>query len=637
MRNASLAALALLIAAPSAGTHAARRAAVVPNPNTVAAGTLRNGVLSLDLDATTGAWPAEASKDPFAGVAVFAERGKPASAPGPLIRVPAGTLVRVNLRNTLARPLTFYLPITPSTWDSVKVAPNGTGTLAVRAAKPGNFIYRAITDSKVSLRIGLEGTLAGAMVVDTAGLSHPPRDRVMVLMQVPDSTIAADLESGKTLAQMQGWYTFTINGRAWPNTERITATVGDTLRWRVINASFDTHPMHLHGVYYHVDEFTGLNAERNGQSAAPGTVITQAMTIFSAMSMTWVPERVGNWPFHCHFALHIAPDAQATKVGERGAQPEMAGHENHAMTGMVGLIIGITVTPKKGTVAAREAAPARKLRLLAVSDSGFPATRPSLHFVIEEKGRRTEAWPGLSPTLYLRRNELVSITVVNTLHEKTAVHWHGMELDSYYDGVPGLSGAGTRVAPIIAPGDSFEVRFAPPRSGTFMYHSHMDEIRQQPAGMVGAMIVRDGPEAAMPDDHEFFFKGARSGPIGNEPVEISGQSNPDTLVVRAGRPVRLRFMSLAAISPTPTVTITTRADSTRTLLSDSLIVRWTPIAKDGADLPAGAPPRRPAKQLISIGETYDFEFLPERKGQLLRIEVRTSAGVLSARVPVRVE
>ena len=203
MRNASLAALALLIAAPSAGTHAARRAAVVPNPNTVAAGTLLNGVLSLDLDATTGAWPAEASKDPFAGVAVFAERGKPASAPGPLIRVPAGTLVRVNLRNTLARPLTFYLPITPSTWDSVKVAPNGTGTLAVRAAKPGNFIYRAITDSKVSLRIGLEGTLAGAMVVDTAGLSHPPRDRVMVLMQVPDSTIAADLESGKTLAQMR--------------------------------------------------------------------------------------------------------------------------------------------------------------------------------------------------------------------------------------------------------------------------------------------------------------------------------------------------------------------------------------------------------------------------------------------------
>jgi len=139
MRSVSLAALALplLIAAPSAGTHVARPTVVVPNPNTVAAGMLRDGVLSLNLDATTGAWPAEASKDPFAGMAVFAERGKPESAPAPLIRVRAGTLVRVNLRNTLARPLTFYLPVTPSTWDSVKVAPGGAGTLPVRAAKPG--------------------------------------------------------------------------------------------------------------------------------------------------------------------------------------------------------------------------------------------------------------------------------------------------------------------------------------------------------------------------------------------------------------------------------------------------------------------------------------------------------------------
>ncbi len=66
-------------------------------------------------------------------------------------------------------------------------------------------------------------------------------------------------------------------------------------------------------------------------------------------------------------------------------------------------------------------------------------------------------------------------------------------------------------------------------------------------------------------------------------------------------------------------------------------MQWRPLAKDGADLPAAARTLRPAKQMISIGETYDFEFLPERKGQLLRIEVRSSAGVLNARVPVRVE
>ena len=35
------------------------------------------------------------------------------------------------------------------------------------------------------------------------------------------------------------------------------------------------------------------------------------------------------------------------------------------------------------------------------------------------------------PALVLRRDEPVEITVVNRLGESTALHWHGMELDSY--------------------------------------------------------------------------------------------------------------------------------------------------------------------------------------------------------------
>ena len=46
---------------------------------------------------------------------------------------------------------------------------------------------------------------------------------------------------------------FTINGRPWPYTERLTYDVGDSVRWRVINASNDVHPFHLHGFYFRVD------------------------------------------------------------------------------------------------------------------------------------------------------------------------------------------------------------------------------------------------------------------------------------------------------------------------------------------------------------------------------------------------
>jgi FtsP/CotA-like multicopper oxidase with cupredoxin domain len=76
--------------------------------------------------------------------------------------------------------------------------------------------------------------------------------------------------------------------------------------------------------------------------------------------------------------------------------------------------------------------------------------------------------PTPSSLLVLRRNEPVRITIVNHLRAATGVHWHGIEVPAYSDGVPAWSGSGSRVAPAIAPGDSFTAEFTPPRSGTFM-------------------------------------------------------------------------------------------------------------------------------------------------------------------------
>jgi FtsP/CotA-like multicopper oxidase with cupredoxin domain len=267
-----------------------------------------------------------------------------------------------------------------------------------------------------------------------------------------------------------------------------------------------------------------------------------------------------------------------------------------------------------------------------------------MRFMLQDLGaagaRRIEARPGFSPTIYLTRDEPVSITVVNQLTEATAVHWHGIELESYNDGVAGFSGAGNRTAPIIQPRDSFEARFTPPRSGTFIYHSHIDEVRQQGAGLLGAIVIGDGPAAASSsaDDHVFFIKGARVAANANLPLEINGTSNPDTTVLHVGRPARLRFISIAAVNPNATVWLTARRDSSFAGERDSMVVRWRPVAKDGASLPDAFRDLRVARQLVSMGETYDFEYLPIRRG-LLRIEVRASgpAGQLFVRVPIKVE
>jgi FtsP/CotA-like multicopper oxidase with cupredoxin domain len=304
---------------------------------------------------------------------------------------------------------------------------------------------------------------------------------------------------------------------------------------------------------------------------------------------------------------------------------------------MVGLVAGISVAPRPGVKAAGSPAPVRRLRLIAIRDSGFTDSAPSMRFVLEEKGRRTQAGTAFSPTIHLTRNEPVAITVVNRLRERTAVHWHGIELESYYDGVAGLSGTPSRLAPVIVPGDSFVAYFTPPRAGTFIYHSHVDEVRQHAAGLAGALIVHDGPATAEPADHEFFLKGSRDANAPN-PVEINGRADPDTIVLAVGRPARFRFMSLAIFNPNATVSLTARPDSSFQNLRDTMIVRWRSVAKDGADLPLAARVERPARQIVSMGETYDFVYTPTRRGSL-RVEVRAAApnGVLFVRVPIRVE
>ncbi|HEY9226832.1 MAG TPA: multicopper oxidase domain-containing protein [Gemmatimonadaceae bacterium] len=420
-----------------------------------------------------------------------------------------------------------------------------------------------------------------------------------------------------------GRLAFMINGLSWPNTEKIRATVGDTLHWRIINASAEIHPMHLHGFYFRVDDFTPPASGPEIRGGLGRHVVTERMPQLTGMSITWSPDRSGNWIFHCHFARHIEP-------------VDSTGHGDHATTGMGGLVLGIDVANKPNARAIASAAPKRRLRLVAIADSGFRATEPSLRFVLEERGKRMASGPAFSPTIELVRGEPVSITVVNQLREPTAVHWHGIELESYNDGVPGVSGAGTRIAPIIAPRDSFEVRFTPPRAGTFMYHSHVDEVRQQPAGLAGALIVREPGEARSPDDHVFFIKGTRV-PEAPSLIEVNGVANPDTVVFTQGRPTRIRVIGLASTNSNSAISLTARRDSSFANLNDSMIQPWRQLAKDAFELPAAERVLRPARQVVGMGETFDFEFVPAETGNL-RLEVRTygNAGNLLARVPIKV-
>ena len=85
----------------------------------------------------------------------------------------------------------------------------------------------------------------------------------------------------------------------------------------------------------------------------------------------------------------------------------------------------------------------------------------------------------------LQQNEPTSIAIVNRSRVETSVHWHGMELESYFDGVPGWGGDPGASTPPIRPGETFVAEMTPPRAGTFMYHTHWHDDVQLKSGMYG--------------------------------------------------------------------------------------------------------------------------------------------------------
>ncbi|HEY7896767.1 MAG TPA: multicopper oxidase domain-containing protein, partial [Gemmatimonadaceae bacterium] len=243
-------------------------AIVQPNPNIHRAGSLHDGILTVALDAAEHAWQPDGPNRPSQRIAAFSEAGKAPLVPGPLLRVVAGTEIRLTIHNSLPAPLTFLVPASihggpdaVDKADSIIIAPGAVGHLTTRATVPGGYVYRATLPTGESRVAHVAGLLAGALVVDSGSPARPPHDRVFVLMETPDSVreAYADTASARiNIGFLQvGRITYTINGRSWPNTERIAATVGDSLHWRIINATSDVHPMHLHGFYFRIDGLSG--------------------------------------------------------------------------------------------------------------------------------------------------------------------------------------------------------------------------------------------------------------------------------------------------------------------------------------------------------------------------------------------
>ena len=598
------------------------RLPISPNDNRTPAGALADGTLRLDLRAAEGRWQPEGPSGPALDIQAFGEVASALVIPAPLIRVREGTEIAASIRNDLSTPMRVHglCDRSDATCPPLDVPPGETRALRFKSGPAGTYHYWATTTGMPFVFRAVGDTqLSGAFIVDPAGGAVDVDERVFVITDWTSLTIeqlrelAKADDPGQMFNAIDPQFTFPINGLVWPFTERLTYRVHEPVRWRVLNLSTQPHTMHLHGFYFEVDSLGDGTKNDTFKAGERPRVVTQLMGAGATMAMTWTPERAGNWLFHCHVRAHVSPERRlGVPRGQSGGHA--AHHDGGA--GMAGMILGITVTgPDDDPAASTPPEVARKLTLEMRTEPNRFGSDPAYGFVLVEgdAGEKSATVPIPGPTLVLRRGEPVEITLVNRLPEATAIHWHGMELDSYYDGVHGWSGAGTRVTPLIDPGSSFIVRFTPPRTGTFMYHTHLHDDRQLTSGLYGAMLVV-GEAETHDDTIDHVFVMGRGGPGRDSPAVLNGTRQP-RMVWKAGVRHRVRLIN---ITPNDIFTVT--------LQTPDGPVTWKPLTKDGAPLPPARCQPGPARQTIGVGETYDFEVDAPPGRRTLWLEVRATGG-----------
>lgn len=557
------------------------------NENRTPVGHLESGMLTLHLEVRSGKWHPEASDGRLIETYCFAERGHAPKIPAPLIRVPQGTEVRVSVRNLLRVAVAIhglhYHPGKPT--DVIHLEPGERKETHFSAGEPGSYIYWASTAAPQGSNT--DGPMSGGFIVDapTADMG----DRIFVIQLWDRDVFHPDFQSA-----------LTINGKSWPYTERVQARVGHPEHWRILNPSPLYHPMHLHGFFFHVDAVGDGESEKHYTQAERRLAVTETVKPGHVFEMTWIPDRTGNWLFHCHILDHMDSYFSPVLYGPQGPPPVQGrtpGPYESGGMGMAKLVLGITVSPdgaqlEPASTSIMRAADEKHLFVRERPASAYIPAGPG--FYLEGVSQQVGA---IGPPLVLTRGVRTAITVTNELSEPTAIHWHGMEIESAYDGVPGWAGTTLHTTPGIAPGTSFVAYMTPPRAGTFIYHTHWHDVKQLVGGMYGALLVMPPGQKFDPTTDKVFVLGRSGVNELKDPMLLNGSPQPGVMVLPPGKRYRLRLIN---ITPNDLVNVS--------LVGDGGLAKWRAIAKDGADLPPQQATVRDAAQLVSVGETYDFEF-----------------------------
>jgi FtsP/CotA-like multicopper oxidase with cupredoxin domain len=205
--------------------------------------------------------------------------------PGPEIRVTEGDQVRVVCNNemTQSTSIHFHGVLVPNNMDGVPfitqppILPGEAFTYEFTARNSGSHMYHSHHNAAEQVSSGL----LGAFIIEPADKAREPEVNAEYTLVLNDTTMG-----------------FTLNGKSFPYTQPIVATLGDKIRIRYMNEGFMIHPMHLHGMPQLVFAKDGYNL--------PVAYMCDTLNIAPGERYDVLVDctELGAWAFHCHILTH---------------------------------------------------------------------------------------------------------------------------------------------------------------------------------------------------------------------------------------------------------------------------------------------------------------------------------------------
>jgi len=231
--------------------------------------------------------------------------------PGPRLRLTQGDRVRLNVRNELPESTTIHWHglVLPNGMDGPAevtqepIEPGGRFTYEFTVGQAGTFFYHSHDKPDRQQALGLYG----ALIVDPA---DPSRDAAYdydreAVIQLQEWTKKEGYTFPAMLMEGALPNFFTINGKAYPETETIRMRVGEKLRVRFIGSNNNfIHPMHIHGGPFTIVETDG--------EPVPKSAVLRKDTVNvgpgERYDVIWEARRAGKWLLHCHIPHHTTND-----------------------------------------------------------------------------------------------------------------------------------------------------------------------------------------------------------------------------------------------------------------------------------------------------------------------------------------